>query len=580
MANYNSLKATVNANIKANNNQEITGPVLNSVLTQVVNSLGAGYQFMGEARPAFNPGTPDQRVFYVAYIAGLYANYGNLRIYEGEVAFFRYDTSWSKVVIGAAGAPEIFGILGGNSVTIPVVTGTGVSSVTGCYMAIRIKAGETYKAKFTTTGAVASAGFNVFYAGEGTNHQLRWITPGNEFEFTAAQDIDYVGLYISGGDITTSGDLTFTVWKDGLYSRLDALEEFADSIDVRRMDVTDAKTLTLNWHDGYYLSGDSATFNPNAGYSYARVYIDAPCKLMFYGVGNSAVNMISRSYFTLNNSTLEQARYIDMVRGVSGGERWYEADIVTSGYYYLCSYKGITPAPSAYIIPYRREVENMLSMFPRVITIGDSLSYGAVYTSGSSFVQSNVTIDQAIAKTCGIKSFYVAQAGITTSGWWQKYMQGGFVATVSGNVPGYTDALGVPAIYVLFLGTNGGLTNTLDTDCPGMDISDYSDTNTGCYAKILRTLLANKLTSVVVVPPTVSDETKDALLNLSRKFAVPFIVLPDVSDAYFHRAPRSSYVNSVHYNELGYAYIGNSIVTAINNLPLSNLYNIIPYYNR
>lgn len=40
MANYNSLKATVNANIKANNNQEITGPVLNSVLNQMINALG------------------------------------------------------------------------------------------------------------------------------------------------------------------------------------------------------------------------------------------------------------------------------------------------------------------------------------------------------------------------------------------------------------------------------------------------------------------------------------------------------------------------------------------------------------
>lgn len=43
MANYSSIKATIDTNIRANNNQEITGPVLNSLLTQMLNELGMGY---------------------------------------------------------------------------------------------------------------------------------------------------------------------------------------------------------------------------------------------------------------------------------------------------------------------------------------------------------------------------------------------------------------------------------------------------------------------------------------------------------------------------------------------------------
>ena len=43
MSNYNSLKATINANVKTNGNQEITGSVLNSVLNAMVNTLGAGW---------------------------------------------------------------------------------------------------------------------------------------------------------------------------------------------------------------------------------------------------------------------------------------------------------------------------------------------------------------------------------------------------------------------------------------------------------------------------------------------------------------------------------------------------------
>ena len=46
MGNYNSLKATINANVKTNGNQEITGAVMNSVLNAMVDSLGAVVQLL------------------------------------------------------------------------------------------------------------------------------------------------------------------------------------------------------------------------------------------------------------------------------------------------------------------------------------------------------------------------------------------------------------------------------------------------------------------------------------------------------------------------------------------------------
>ena len=63
MSNYNSLKATIDANIKQNGRQEITGQILNSVLNQMVNILGAGYQFAGVATIATKPGAPEAKVF-------------------------------------------------------------------------------------------------------------------------------------------------------------------------------------------------------------------------------------------------------------------------------------------------------------------------------------------------------------------------------------------------------------------------------------------------------------------------------------------------------------------------------------
>lgn len=107
MSNYNSLKATINANIKTNGNQEITGSVMNSVLNAMVNSLGAGYQYAGVATPSTNPGTPDNKVFYIASTPGTYQNFGGLVVASGEVAVFAWDSSWHKEKTGAATKDEL-----------------------------------------------------------------------------------------------------------------------------------------------------------------------------------------------------------------------------------------------------------------------------------------------------------------------------------------------------------------------------------------------------------------------------------------------------------------------------------------
>lgn len=109
MSDYSALKATINANIKANNNHEITGAITNSVLNAMVDSLGAGYQFMGVATPT-NPGsaqTPDYKCFYLATTPGTYTNLGGLVVADGEVALLKYDTSWTKEVTGVATAAQV-----------------------------------------------------------------------------------------------------------------------------------------------------------------------------------------------------------------------------------------------------------------------------------------------------------------------------------------------------------------------------------------------------------------------------------------------------------------------------------------
>ena len=106
MSEYSSLKATINANVKTNGNQEITGSIMNSVLNAMVNSMGVGYQFIGVATPT-NPvsaQTPDYKCFYIATTPGTYTNLGGLVVADGEVAILKWDTAWTKEVTGIASA--------------------------------------------------------------------------------------------------------------------------------------------------------------------------------------------------------------------------------------------------------------------------------------------------------------------------------------------------------------------------------------------------------------------------------------------------------------------------------------------
>jgi hypothetical protein len=112
MSNYATLKSAIQRDIKTNGNNEITGALLQQSLLSMINSLGVGYQFVGIATPSTNPGTPDQKVFYIANGKGTYTNFGGINVTENEVIFLVLDNAWHKVATGIATGS------GGSSVTV------------------------------------------------------------------------------------------------------------------------------------------------------------------------------------------------------------------------------------------------------------------------------------------------------------------------------------------------------------------------------------------------------------------------------------------------------------------------------
>lgn len=122
MANYSDLITSVRAVIDANNNNEITGPILQNVLVTMINSLGSGYLFMGVATTLMNPGTPDQNVAYIGS-AGTYTHFGNKTIPSDNIGVLTWNGSWSVKTLAVGG--------GGGGSNEQTIDGTDVSNILG-----------------------------------------------------------------------------------------------------------------------------------------------------------------------------------------------------------------------------------------------------------------------------------------------------------------------------------------------------------------------------------------------------------------------------------------------------------------
>ena len=219
MSNYNSLKTTIDAHIKQNGNQEITGQILNSVLNQMVTTLGAGYQFAGVATIATNPGTPDAKVFYIANGKGTYEKFGGLEVTEDDVVVLYWDTSWHKVSTGIASQAKLSELeqeVNGDELS---EEGTHEGSE---YFEYHFVPGVSYTLK--NIGTIL---FNAYTRETTTSTEIvdtivtnSGLQPGREITFTATGAANYLLIYwfaANGGQ--------FKIAKESLVERISDLEK-------------------------------------------------------------------------------------------------------------------------------------------------------------------------------------------------------------------------------------------------------------------------------------------------------------------------------------------------------------------
>ena len=209
---------------------------------------------------------------------------------------------------------------------------------------------------------------------------------------------------------------------------------------------------------------------------------------------------------------------------------------------------------------------NMLDMYDNINCIGDSLTWSQVYVSNTSHRRAYKTYPQVLASLCNAESHTYATPGDSATLWWERSSEGAF------------DHHG---LYIIFLGTNDGLTDTISTDCIGTDPDSFANTQTGQYGRILQTIANNGDKAVLILPYGGGGNslavTRDVIAQFGAKYAFPVINLDsaDRTNAYYHYYPDQSGQNILHFNDLGYAWMANEICQQINKLSPEDQWKII-----
>lgn len=236
MATIQDVQNLINNTIKENNNQEITGQVLNNALTAMIDTLSKTYAFGGVATPSTNPSTPEVNTFYLATEAGSYANMGGVELAEGEVALISYNgQTWSSSIIDdvrklawyyqrveASGLPVGFIHKGKNGFLDPAAGWHSTDY-------IPVKEGESIEVRSAFYGNACIGGFS---NDEGGGFVLLAETANNNFQyfrFVVPQGVHFMRVSIYDASTTFCeihfGTPRFEVFND-LLSRTDIQSQF------------------------------------------------------------------------------------------------------------------------------------------------------------------------------------------------------------------------------------------------------------------------------------------------------------------------------------------------------------------
>lgn len=203
------------------------------------------------------------------------------------------------------------------------------------------------------------------------------------------------------------------------------------------------------------------------------------------------------------------------------------------------------------------EIIQYPQLFDNILCIGDSLTVGYDGSGDTPLVKN---YPHFIEKLTDANTTLKAHGGWTTKQIWD-----GEISTAT-DLANYDCA-------IIFLGTNGGLTDTVSTDCKA-DYTQNADTNTGCYGKIIGKIKADAPNCKIFCVAGVNDYIRrattmnPAVRALAEFYSVGLIdvencIMSDSGSA--SSAERYLYrpIDGIHYNALGYMALANMFYNAM-----------------
>ena len=185
--------------------------------------------------------------------------------------------------------------------------------------------------------------------------------------------------------------------------------------------------------------------------------------------------------------------------------------------------------------------------FRNVLFVGDSLTKGVdgAKTDGS---VTPYNYPYYLARKSNFNFANEAISGYTAKQWWD----------TKGEIINYSDY----DAAIIYLGTNGGLTDTVDTDINIEDYTQNADNNTGCYGKIIAKIKEESPSAKIylIAGPNEYVRRETTMNPAVRALANIYNVnLIDLENCKLSDNGRNGYIryhyrpaDGIHYNDLGY----------------------------
>ena len=168
-----------------------------------------------------------------------------------------------------------------------------------------------------------------------------------------------------------------------------------------------------------------------------------------------------------------------------------------------------------------------------VLFIGDSLTEGYQYKDK---IYKDKSYPAFLSRMCDWNCTNKGQSGITTLGWWNAYGQ-------------EVDFTLYDAVFI-YLGTNGGLTDTIDTDTASGDYNTFAKTNTGGYCAIVAKIRDVNPTCKIYIIKYADTAVSNITQKIADKYSCDVIVVLDTT--HFTLNESKYHTDLTHYNTLGY----------------------------